>query len=109
MPANNAVISVMSVADREAKIAQKAATGRTHAVPMLSGMTDLPRKRLPLALPIYRMVNMRTLAQQGEYTLEHKLPDTFFEAGQEDQVAQQAQHGLLLVMSKASKADIYTA
>ncbi len=72
-------------------------------------MKDLPRKGLPLNLPIYRMVNMRTLARQGEYALEHNLSDTFFENGQEDQVAQQAQHTLLLSLSKADKANIHAA
>src|SRR5687767_8700233 len=107
MPAKPAVIAVMSGADREAKIKQRYAIGPTFAVPMLGGMQDLPRKPLPPNLPIYRMVNMRTLARQGEYTLERNLADTFFENGQEDQSAQQAQHSLLLSLSKADRANIY--
>jgi hypothetical protein len=51
---------------------------------------------------------MRTSVKQAEYVAEHDLEASFFEKTDENPSAQQAQHGLLLEMSKVSNADIYS-
>ncbi len=100
-------LSVVSLADRTNQIQQAQATGRTLAVRFRSRTIDLPRKRIPLGTPIYRMRNIRTIVVQESYVADHHLADDFFNNGQEDVSAQRAQDELLLQLAKESKANIY--
>jgi hypothetical protein len=67
---------------------------------------QLPVVRLPIELPIYRIANGRTRTAQLQYVRFHKLPATFFSAGQENQETQQAQHDILDHFSKEGTASI---
>lgn len=60
----------------------------------------LPVVRLPIGLPIYRMANYRTRAEQLTYIREKNKPSDFFENGQEDQSAQQVQHDILFLFAQ---------
>ena len=66
----------------------------------------LPVIRIPIELPIYRMANGRTRTDQLKYVRQHELDLEFFRAGQENQDAQQAQHGILDEFSKQWTASI---
>lgn len=57
--------------------------------------TMLPVIRLPVDLPVYRMANARTQTEQLAHIAETKGPANFFEAGQDNEEAQQAQHNIL--------------
>lgn len=66
---------------------------------------QLPRIRLPLGLPIYRMGNGRTSWHQEEYIHETQKPADFFSAGQENDEAQQAQHQILARLAEQGQGD----
>src|SRR6266571_975686 len=86
---------------------QKAAPGRRHRFAYRNRTEDLPVVRVPLELPIYRMGNTRTEVEQLEYVQANRLPENFFSAGEENQSVQQAQHEILLRMSKDETGPIY--
>lgn len=67
---------------------------------------QLPVIRVPIELPIYRMANGRTRTEQLKYLRQNALAPTFFSAGQENQEAQQAQHGLLEQFSREGSNSI---
>ena len=67
---------------------------------------QLPVIRVPIELPIYRMANGRTRTEQLKYLRQNALTPTFFSAGQENQEAQQAQHGLLEQFSREGSNSI---
>ena len=68
---------------------------------------SLPVIRIDLALPIYRMQNGRTNVEQLAYISLRGIATTFFETGEENEDAQQAQHEILLRMSKDPVAAVY--
>lgn len=68
--------------------------------------TLLPVIRLPIDIPVYRMANARTQTEQLAYIAEQKVPSNFFEAGQENQEAQQAQHNILKSFATATAGSI---
>ncbi|SPU54795.1 Uncharacterised protein [Brevundimonas vesicularis] len=68
--------------------------------------TMLPVIRLPIDLPVYRMANARTQTEQLAYIAEKKVAATFFESGQDNQEAQQAQHDILKKYANASAGSV---
>lgn len=68
--------------------------------------TLLPVIRLPLDIPVYRMANARTQTEQLAYIAKHKAAANFFEIGQENQEAQQAQHDILTKYASASTGSV---
>ncbi|MBT2289064.1 hypothetical protein J7E73_07935 [Paenibacillus albidus] len=60
----------------------------------------LPIVRLSIGLPIYRMANYRTRAEQLTYIREKNKPRDFFENGQENQSTQQKQHDILFTFAQ---------
>ena len=66
--------------------------------------TDLPVVRLDITTPIYRMANYRTRTAQLKYMHNHRKPADFFQSGQENESAQQAQHEILVVFAKQGRA-----
>lgn len=68
--------------------------------------TMLPVIRLPLDLPVYRMANARTQTEQLAYIAETKSPANFFEAGQDNEEAQQAQHDILRGFANATAGSV---
>lgn len=101
-------VSMESVADRTAYIAGCPPTGLTHQVPFRGEMRQLGRVRVEDKYLIYRLDNMRTSVKQAEYVVEHNLPHAFFDKTDENPSAQQAQHEILLELSKVPTADIYS-
>lgn len=67
--------------------------------------TNLPKIRLDITVPIYRMQNYRTRTAQLKYVHEHNKYSDFFSAGQENETVQQAQHGILVAFSKEGRSD----
>lgn len=63
--------------------------------------TELPKIRLPISLPVYRMANGRTSIEQIQYikVSEIKDPD-FFSKGEEREDAQAAQHEILARLAR---------
>ena len=100
-------VNVIEKSDRENRIAQAGAIGRVTQIRFRGRLSDLAHISVPLELPTYRMANIRTIVRQGKYVSDHRLPENFFSAGQEDVSAQRAQHDLLLPLAKADRANIY--
>lgn len=69
---------------------------RTYDVPFQGRTISLPRNRVRIELPKYRLANGRTLASQAEYLAKNTdLPADFFTRDLESEEAQRAQHALL--------------
>ncbi len=69
---------------------------------------DIPIIRVPIALPKYRMVNGRTASRQTEHLARHpSLRADMFSGDPELLDAQEAQHMLLVDLSKASDLQKY--
>jgi ParB-like chromosome segregation protein Spo0J len=102
-------IQVMARKDRKSRIdAELKSSTRTMPFKFREKMRDLPHVRVPIGVPVYRMKNGRTEAEQDDYLLKHSsLPTDFFNAGEENVDAQRIQHELLLVMSHDNKRPIY--
>lgn len=66
--------------------------------------TELPVIRLDITVPIYRMANYRTRTAQLKYIHDHKVAHDFFSAGQENELAQQAQHNILTYFAKQGRS-----
>lgn len=76
--------------------AQALQSNSTYPFPHFQNRVQpLPVVRLPIGLPIYRMANYRTRAEQLTYIREKNKPHDFFENGQENQSVQQVQHDIL--------------
>jgi len=100
-------LNVVPEADRRSRIAQAQPTDRVLTLRYRSQLRDLPRVVIPIDTPIYRMANIRTIVKQLTYLSNNQVADDFFKGGQEDVLAQRAQHDLLVDLSKANSADIY--
>lgn len=68
--------------------------------------TMLPVIRLPIDLPVYRMANARTQTEQLAHIAETKGPANYFEAGQDNEEAQQAQHNILRGFANATAGSV---
>jgi arsenate reductase-like glutaredoxin family protein len=101
-------VTMEPVAARTAYLASCPPTGSTEPVPFHGEVRQLGRVRVESKYLIYRLANMRTSVKQAEYVSEHGLEPTFFDSADENPSAQQAQHALLLDLSKVSNADIYS-
>ena len=66
----------------------------------------LPVIKLPIDVPVYRMSNARTQTEQLAYIAEFKKPGNFFDTGQDNEEAQQAQHNILKGFAHASIGSI---
>jgi hypothetical protein len=103
-----APVTVKDRPERKATIdAQIKASSRTDTLPFQGKNEELPVVRVPSDLPIYRMANGRTQVEQYQYAEEADVQPDFFEAGEENLSAQQAQHKILLKLSKDAKGPIY--
>ena len=60
--------------------------------------------RLDTNLPIYQMSNFRTCTAQLKYIQDHKTSEDFFNAGQENDSAQNAQHNILVDFAEKGRA-----
>ena len=103
-----AVSSITDKADRIVTIAEEVKSPkRREQVHFRGKMDDLPVARVAIDLPIYRMKNGRTQVEQYQYLEEADQPEDFFENGEENISAQQAQHRILLRLEKDEKGPIY--
>lgn len=102
-------IQILPLADRKARIdAELSSPVRVVPFRFRARMRDLPVIRVPIGLPTYRMANGRTQSEQNDYLLTHPgVPRDFFDAGQENQSAQEQQHHILLEMSQAPTGPVY--
>ena len=80
---------------------------RLERVPFRGETREFPVVRLGVHLPIYRMKNGRTQVEQYQYIEAVNQPKEFFENGEENISAQQAQHKILLKLAKDEKGPIY--
>ena len=102
-----AVSSITDKADRIVTIAEEVKSPkRREQVHFRGKMDDLPVARVAIDLPIYRMKNGRTQVEQYQYLEEADQPEDFFENGEENISAQQAQHRILLRLAKDEKGPI---
>lgn len=70
-----------------------------HAVYFQGQRQDLAIRRVPIALPKYRLDNGRTRSAQAAYLSRHpELPGNLFHRDSESEVAQRAQHEILKSM-----------
>lgn len=103
-----AVIKITDKPDRIATIATEVKSPKRHeSIHFRGKMVDMPVARLVIDLPVYRMKNGRTQVEQYEYLEENGQQKNFFESGEGNISAQQAQHEILLKLSKDSKGPIY--
>lgn len=65
--------------------------------------TELQIINLPIEVPLYRMGNGRTMAQQAQILVDEELGEDFFKSGQENQSAQARQHKILSEMATVAK------
>jgi hypothetical protein len=101
-------IQVVDPAERKVLIDQELdGAPASHGVVFRGERKLIPVVRLPIHVPIYRMANGRTDVAQLEYITENGADPDFFAAGENNQSAQSAQHGILLLMSKAATGPIY--
>ena len=99
---------IMDKADRITIIATEVKSPKRHEQVHFRGqMAQHPVVRLPIDLPVYRMKNGRTQVEQYQYLEETGQSDDFFENGEENITVQQAQHKILLKLSKDEKGPIY--
>lgn len=100
-------IMLVDRAKREAQIelSLKGATKFEDFYEFRGSKISLPVVRVPIGLPIYRMENFRTFSEQTEYIAIEKKPNDLFSAGQESELVQQTQHGILARMAVKSKSD----
>lgn len=64
---------------------------------------NLPIIRLEIGVLVYRMLNYRTRTAQLQYIHDREKSKDFFETGQENEEAQQAQHDLLVGYAKRGR------
>lgn len=99
---------VRDAVERRSVIASEcAASTKQEPVHFRGAMEPCPVVRVAIDLPIYRMGNGRTQVEQFEYVQDNSLPQDFFTVGEENLSAQQAQHRLLLRLSKEERGPIY--
>ena len=103
-----AVEKITDKTDRIAKIVAETEASKLNKATLFRGkMEELRSVRLEIDFPIYRMKNGRTQVEQYKYLEETGHSKDFFERGEENISAQQAQHMILLKLSKDSKGPIY--
>lgn len=68
--------------------------------------TSLKVVRIPLNMPLFRMANGRTQADQASYIAERGLPDDYFSSGEENDPVQAVQQRLLRRISNEGPESI---
>jgi hypothetical protein len=101
-----ATIAVTPKADRESRISLETAI-RTTQQRFQGRLQDIPVKRVPIDMPVYRMDNLRTGVAQAAYVRDHGLRAMYFSAGEEDPEAQRQQHDILVHFAKDPANNIY--
>lgn len=101
-------VTIKDRADRISFISQekKKSENRTE-INYRGEQESLPVVRLPINVPIYRMLNGRTSVEQSQYIEEKGAKEDFFEHGQENITAQKAQHSILVRVARDPKGNIY--
>lgn len=103
-------VNVKPVHERKdliASLSAKPVCGEQPTFDVYEGQrTMLPVIRLPIDLPVYRMANARTQTEQLAHIAETKGPANYFEAGQDNEEAQQAQHNILRVFANATAGSV---
>jgi hypothetical protein len=93
--------------DLIASLSAKPVCGEQPTFDVYEGQrTMLPVIRLPVDLPVYRMANARTQTEQLAHIAETKGPANYFEAGQDNEEAQQAQHNILRSFANATAGSV---
>lgn len=100
-------LSVEPLATRTSRIDKAGVTGRQYPIRFRGSLVNLPVKRVPTESLVYRMANIRTIVKQKSFIAEQALAPDFFSAGQENTASQNAQHKILLKMSKEATANIF--
>lgn len=100
-------VKIRAPATREAQIRSSVAASQEAEdfYDFRHARTDLPRIRISQDLLLYRMENFRTFTDQREYLTRHKLDDTYFQMGQENESVQQAQHSLLASLARQGRSE----
>lgn len=92
---------------KELADSKPATPAATHAMEVKGEKVELPKFRVPIELPKYRLANGRTASLQEQWLAANiDKPADFFESDPELDVVQEAQHGLLLSLVK--EADLLT-
>ncbi|WDR02380.1 hypothetical protein PSQ19_17475 [Devosia algicola] len=103
-------VNVKPVHERKdliASLSSKPVCGEQPTFDVYEGQrTMLPVIRLPIDLPVYRMANARTQTEQLAHIAETKCPANYFEAGQDNEEAQQAQHNILRGFANATAGSV---
>ena len=93
---------------RTARIDQEVSNSKRAGTLMFRGKNEqLPVVRVSIELPIYRVRNGRTGVEQNDYIRREGKAKSYFSNGEEDQSVQDAQHQILLTMSKNQNGNIY--
>jgi hypothetical protein len=83
-------------------------TGATARIVFQGKNVDIPIARVPIGLPKYRMANGRTASLQSEHLAKNPTErQDLFSGDSELWDAQEAQHGLLLLLAKQSDLQKY--
>lgn len=107
MPYQVIVKPVHERKDLIASLSAKPVCGEQPTFDVYEGQrTMLPVIRLPIDLPVYRMANARTQTEQLAHIAETKSPANYFEAGQDNEEAQQAQHNILRGFANATAGSV---
>lgn len=103
-------VNVKPVHERKdliASLSAKPVCGEQPTFDVYEGQrTMLPVIRLPVDLPVYRMANARTQTEQLAHIAETKGPANYFETGQDNEEAQQAQHNILRGFANATAGSV---
>ncbi|MBF9045463.1 hypothetical protein HKCCE4037_19160 [Rhodobacterales bacterium HKCCE4037] len=97
------IVSVRPLSEREAIITKrlKASTEEGETIYEFRSDSYTPKViSLPIDVPVYRMENCRTFSAQQTEIAREGLPKDFFDKGQEQAKAQQAQHTILAKLAK---------
>lgn len=105
----NHTVKVTSLSERETLIAERLEhsdqTGET--IYDFRGDKYTPKViSLPINVPVYRMTNCRTFSGQKSEIASKGLEPDFFFGGQESSTAQQAQHEILVKLSKKGTSSV---
>lgn len=88
--------------------AQAAPVGTEETYDVFPGVkTNLPKIRLPIGSPIYRIANGRTSIEQIQYIKTAKIGDAdFFSKGEEREDVQAAQHEILAKLAREGSESV---
>lgn len=102
-------ISVKPLSEREAIITKRLSASEEFGETIYDFRSDSYTPKvisLPIDVPVYRMENCRTFSAQQTEIAREGLPKDFFDMGQEQAKAQQAQHEILAKLAKAGPESV---